>query len=681
MTGSNPSRGFFGPQTGFPLPTGYSATTPFTVAISGGAPSGTLTVLTTLDEVNPNTGAISDTLASTSSDIVVTAASPTLTVGLPPTLTTGAAATPFSATLTNPTSGTVENNVRPDFAITGIAGLRADQIQLYYQVAPNNYQPVMLTQDMSGTITGFFGPPNGFQLTAPYSATTPFTVSISAAAPTGTLTVTTTLHLVDPNTGAISSTLTFTVGTITVIAPMSPTMTPSATMSPTMTVSGTQTATATMTVSTTATGTATSTRTATTTSTSVATVTPTSTSTGTSTSTPTATALNSPVSTGTAATSTATSTSRPTNTATSTTTSVPTNTSTNTPTNTSTNTATNTPVNTSTSTSTSTNTPTSTGTAAATATSFPTIIVGTTTATATITPVPLPLVIRYYFAGGVNAPGQPAFFTVTNPEAAVARVRLTFYFPNGAVSTASFRVGAHTHRTIAVSSLIGRTGRFGLVVASDRNIVAGLVLTRVGRDDDTLVGSSSLARTWYLAEGYTALTFHETVAILNPGPRSVRVSLLLLPAGGRGRRQSVSLTVGGQSERVVDINTLAPNQPLSIVAASNRGVVVERTLTFSSDAAGNGYGMTTRLLLYNPNPRSTRARITVYQSNGSTTSTTIMVAAGARGTFDVGSHFPGATSQRGEVVQTTDGRGIVVEQTVFAPDHSTLRSTQGLPKE
>jgi len=403
---------------------------------------------------------------------------------------------------------------------------------------------------------------------------------------------------------------------------------------------------------------------------------------------------------------------------------------------------------------------------------------------------------------------------VVNPEAATARVRLTFYFPGAATATASFNVAGRTHRTIAVSSLIGPSGRpsrFGLVVASDRNIVPGLVLTRVGRDDDTLVGSPTLARAWYLAEGYTALTFHETVAILNPDPRfSARVSLLLLPANGRGRRETVAFLVGAHSEQVVDINALAPGRPLSIVVTSSRGVVVERTLTFSSDAAGAGYGLTTRLgqirpaqtwlfaegatvnrfetyltvlntsgamaqvvarfydsrghllarkgfrvaglrratlrlndilpgregiasivtadrpivverpeyfgspnapaipgsdvfgrigispfwifpggdtagkseflLLFNPNGQSTHARITVYQSNGSTASTTVTLAAHERGTFEVGRLFSGGlTSQRGEVVQTLDKQGIVVEQTVFAPDHSTLRSTQGLP--
>jgi len=39
---------------------------------------------------------------------------------------------------------------------------------------------------------------------------------------------------------------------------------------------------------------------------------------------------------------------------------------------------------------------------------------------------------------------------------------------------------------------------------------------------------------------------------------------------------------------------------------------------------------------------------------------------------------PGLTALHGVTLQSTDGQGFVAEQTVFAPDLTTLRTTQGL---
>ena len=343
---------------------------------------------------------------------------------------------------------------------------------------------------------------------------------------------------------AIVQTQTAVAGTQTAIASQTAGARATATSTPTNTATGTATTAPANTATTTATNTSVS-----------ATTTPPASATSTSTAAPSTTATTSPSTTNTPAPPTNMSTSTPTNMSTST----PTNTSTSMPTNTSTNTATNTSTSapTSTSTNTSTNTPINTGTAVPprstatpTFTPVPTIVpvtpapAPTDTATATATGEPLPpIVTRSYLAGGIDTPDQPSFVSIVHPSAARARVRLTFYFPNGATHGAVFTVARDTQRTIPVSSLIGRTGSFGLAVASDRGIVAGLVLARNGRDDDTLVGSSTLARTWYLAEGYTALTFHQTVALLNPDPdHAARVSLLLLPAGGRGRRETVTVS-------------------------------------------------------------------------------------------------------------------------------------------
>jgi len=200
---------------------------------------------------------------------------------------------------------------------------------------------------------------------------------------------------------------------------------------------------------------------------------------------------------------------------------------------------------------------------------------------------------QFYFAAGEDSAAVHASLTLLNSDRRPVRVRLTFYGRTGGTAVRQVSVGATRERTLSVASLHVGAGPFGLAVRADRAIAATLTLSRVGRDGDVLLGSPDLATQWYLAEGYTNLTFHESVAILNPADAAARVTLRLLPVGGR-RARSVVLRVAAHSEAVADVNRLLPRQALSISTDSDRPVVVARTLTFSSDRAGTGFGLTLR---------------------------------------------------------------------------------------
>jgi len=56
------------------------------------------------------------------------------------------------------------------------------------------------------------------------------------------------------------------------------------------------------------------------------------------------------------------------------------------------------------------------------------------------------------------------------------------------------------------------------------------------------------------------------------------------------------------------------------------------------------------------------------------------VAPTAGYTIDVYRLLPGFASIYGAVVRSANGQGFVAEQTVFAPHHTMLRSTEGLPQ-
>jgi len=426
---------------------------------------------------------------------------------------------------------------------------------------------------------------------------------------------------------------------------------------------------------------------------------PTSTPTGTPVASATGTPAASATATGTAvptgsatAVPSGTATTAPSSTSTSTNTAVPSPTSTNTAipsTSTSTNTAipptsTNTAVPTPTSANTAVPSGTATTAPSSTSTSANTAVPPTSTSTPRTSPKPQAapaLTRRFCVAGGIESANEHAALAILNANGQQARVAITLYFADGAVRTASFLVGANAQRSVAIASLTSGRGAFGLCVASDRAVSGQLNLTRPGKDGDSELGSPNLGTTWYLAEGYTGLTFHEDVAILNPNGSTATVRLRLLLPHGDGDR-TVMVMVGAHSERVVDVNSLLGKKgtAVSIVAASNRPVVVERTLTFGA----GGYGLTTRdaapnaatswlfaegstarpfqtfLTVLNPQSRSASVTATFFGRDGRRLGRkTLTVATGARATLLVNNIVSNVSSVASVV---TSDRPVVVER-------------------
>ncbi len=442
---------------------------------------------------------------------------------------------------------------------------------------------------------------------------------------------------------------------------------------------------------------------------------------------------------------------------------------------------------------------------------------------------------QYYFAGAPEdaASGTHSTLVLLNPNPRPAAVQLGVYYANGAVETENVTVGATGERLVALAGLAGRAvpqpgvtgpGRtVGVTVQANRPIAAQIDVTRRGRDGSLLLGNAGLGTRWYLAEGYTGLTFHETVSILNPDfTHATRVTLHLLPGAGQPAR-AVAVVVPRHTNRVVDINQAMPGRAVGLVVTSDRPVAVERTLTFSHMRApsdpgvllrtlsggATGYGQTTRagttvaatswlfaegttvnrfetyltvlnpgaraarvgvsffgrsgrllagrtlrvaplsratlsvnrvlqasgvasvvmsdqpvvverpeyfgspngvavpgsdvfgrngtgvkwsfpggdmsgknefFLLYNPSLSAIPVDVTFYDVNDRSVTRRVVIPARARYTINVGGLALGLSTVNGAVLQSANGQGFVAEQTVFAPDHSSLQSTEGLAR-
>jgi len=415
----------------------------------------------------------------------------------------------------------------------------------------------------------------------------------------------------------------------------------------------------------------------------------------------------------------------------------------------------------------------------------------------------LPVSAQFYFAGALNTATEHSSINLLNANAQAATVRLTFYFNNGTTGVKTISVAPTSETVVPVAGFGFSAGTFGLYITANRRVTAQITIARDGRDGDELLGNAGLGLRWYLAEGYTGLTFHETVSILNPDPAlPAHVQLQLLPFGGHPGK-SIVVTVAPHSNLVTDINSQLPGQSLSVIAISDRPVAVERTITFSN----GGYGMTTRagtntpatnwlfaegttvnrfqtyltilnpnetpvrvtasffgqtggalgsktievaalsranlklndflsasgiasvltsdlpivverpeyfgspndagvagsdvfglngagvrwsfpggdtngnsefLLVYNPSPLPATIDINLYGSDGRHVVKQVSVPPTVRYNINVNTLVPGFAPIHGAILQSPSEQGFIAEQTIFAPNYSTLRSTQGL---
>jgi hypothetical protein len=158
----------FGPATGFPLPAGYSATTPFRIKANDDAPTGTVTYTLTLVDVDSGNAP----LTSTDGDTTLYDG---LHVGLPDTIPANGQPVEFIGTVAN-TSDTPFAAVRFDFTIDAPdAALETRDLALEYEDG-GQWLAIPLTET-NGDLHGSFGPTSGFVLPAHTSNTTQFRVT------------------------------------------------------------------------------------------------------------------------------------------------------------------------------------------------------------------------------------------------------------------------------------------------------------------------------------------------------------------------------------------------------------------------------------------------------------------------------------------------------------------------
>ncbi len=198
--------------------------------------------------------------------------------------------------------------------------------------------------------------------------------------------------------------------------------------------------------------------------------------------------------------------------------------------------------------------------------------------------------VDLYSAGSQNTTHTRTTVDLLNTGTTTAPTTLRFFFADGATSSAALQLAPHQSRTVPVVSATSRHGAFGLAVQTRGSVAARLSMERVGRANDTIALAPESSRTWYFAEGYTWLSFRESLYIFNPHPtRAAHVTLAIASTSPTATTRTM-FVVAPHSIHEIDVRRLAPGHSVSVAIGADLSIVAQRSLTFSATAGRQGYG-------------------------------------------------------------------------------------------
>ena len=206
-----------------------------------------------------------------------------------------------------------------------------------------------------------------------------------------------------------------------------------------------------------------------------------------------------------------------------------------------------------------------------------------------------------------------------------------------------------------------------------------------------VMGTNSLSKQYYLAEGTTRTGFEEWLTLQNPNPDEITVNATYQLGEGQGAPVDKSYTLPGNSRRTIFVpHEVGRDKDVSIYVSSASDFLAERPMYFDYTFAGShwtgghcvigspqtanewlfaegytGDGFNEWLCLQNPGDQDTTVSITYYtQEAGALETKTETIPARSRKTIMVNQHAGGAY-QLSTDIKVTAGPGIVAERPMY----------------
>ncbi len=248
----------------------------------------------------------------------------------------------------------------------------------------------------------------------------------------------------------------------------------------------------------------------------------------------------------------------------------------------------------------------------------------------------------WYLAEGSTQAGFEEWLTIQNPNDTPTTVNVSFMKTDGTVIPIDPPpvLKPNSRSTFFVASYVGAADVSTKVESLDQPVVVERSMYRYGRAiGHNGMGTPSLSKKWYLAEGCTGSSFQEWVTIQNPNDTAASVAVEFMKPGGVVI--SYGVLVQAKSRYTIFVNTVpgCANSDLSTYLSSNLPIVVERAMYWNGAGkpAGHvslgtpspankwylaegytGSGFQEWLTIQNPNDVSVETTITFLRKDGTT---------------------------------------------------------------
>ena len=203
---------------------------------------------------------------------------------------------------------------------------------------------------------------------------------------------------------------------------------------------------------------------------------------------------------------------------------------------------------------------------------------------------------EYYFAEGTTRSGFEEWITLQNPNGEEISVDATYQLGQGNPVPATYDLAPNTRRTVFVPHEVGEDRDVSVHLVSESDFLAERptyfsysYMDLSSQGGHCVIGATSPATGWFLAEGCTRSGFNQWICLQNAGTEDamVQITYYTQEAGALAPKE---LVVPAGTRRTVMVNNDAGSgYQLSCGLSSDKAIVVERPMYFVCGGCPGGH--------------------------------------------------------------------------------------------